>query len=165
MAKTGRPTKLTPEASAKLCKAMSTGCLEGDAAAAAGIDRGTLSRWLKRGRAEGAREPYKAFAEAFDNAAKVAKVGLLAVIHGAVRGEKGEKGWVREPSWKAAAWLLERRYPEEYGRRDRLQLTGAGGDAAPVRVDVQALLVDVEAQAAADLLLSKLGGAPAKAST
>jgi hypothetical protein len=33
--------------------------------------------------------------------------------------------------WKAAAWLLERTFPDEFGRIDRIR---AGGDSTPVRI-------------------------------
>ena len=31
-------------------------------------------------------------------------------------------------SWQASSWLLERKYPEEYGRRDRMDLTSKGNE-------------------------------------
>ena len=37
----------------------------------------------------------------------------------------------QERDWKAAAWLLERKYPDEYGRRER-------APEAPQRADVPA---------------------------
>lgn len=36
----------------------------------------------------------------------------------------------RNQYWTAAAWLLERKYPDEYGKADR-QRNGAGDEAAP----------------------------------
>ena len=36
-------------------------------------------------------------------------------------------------AWQAAAWLLERRFPSEYGRPQRVELTGEGG--GPVQVE------------------------------
>lgn len=44
---------------------------------------------------------------------------------------------VRKPrkSWQAAAWLLERTFPNEYARVIRQEISGRGGD--PIEVDVQ----------------------------
>jgi len=39
-----------------------------------------------------------------------------------------------ERSWQAAAWKLERRYPDKYGRRTRHEVTGAEG--GPVELDL-----------------------------
>lgn len=36
--------------------------------------------------------------------------------------------------WGAAAWLLERRFPERWGRRDQVEHTGRGGGPIEVRV-------------------------------
>ena len=41
--------KLTPELAAALCVLLGGGASRGQAAAMAGVDRGTLSRWLSRG--------------------------------------------------------------------------------------------------------------------
>lgn len=39
-----------------------------------------------------------------------------------------------EEDWKASAWLLERRFPDEYGR-NRVEITGANGGAVAHNVD------------------------------
>ncbi len=36
--------------------------------------------------------------------------------------------------WQASAWFLERTCPSEYGRRDRHELTGAGGGPVVIKV-------------------------------
>lgn len=40
----------------------------------------------------------------------------------------------REGTWQAAAWWLERRESEEFGRRDRIEATGK--DGGPIKIDV-----------------------------
>lgn len=52
MAKTGRPTKLTPDVQDTICGFLLTGAYLETAAAAAGIDQATLHAWMKRGARE-----------------------------------------------------------------------------------------------------------------
>lgn len=59
-------------------------------------------------------------------------------------------------SWQAAAWLLERRYPDEFGRRQRLEHTGAGGGAVEFRPAES--LGDPRAIDAAERLLELVAG-------
>lgn len=43
----------------------------------------------------------------------------------------------KEPTrWQAAAWLLERRYPERYGRRDRVAMEHSGDQENPIPLEV-----------------------------
>jgi len=44
-------------------------------------------------------------------------------------------------NWNAAAWLLERKFPEEFGRH-RLEITGENGAQIQVGVDVDAEIAD-----------------------
>lgn len=80
-------------------------------AAAAGIDRFTLRVWLKKGNREDRRKldtPYARFARRVRTAQAQAEMDDVRVIRDA-----------RSESWQAAAWRLERKYPERYGRKDR----------------------------------------------
>jgi hypothetical protein len=82
-----------------LFRAIEAGHYPSDAAHQAGIDRGTLTLW---------RDLVPEIAAAVKDAEVVAKRRLLATVSAA--------GPV---SWQASAWLLERRWPGEFGRRDR----------------------------------------------
>jgi hypothetical protein len=114
-----RKTKLTPEAQEKILRHLRIGAYVETAAAAAGISRDTFYNWLKRG-AEG-KAPYAAFAEAVEQAIAESEARDLATVLAASKTQ-----------WQAAAWRLERRFPERYGRFDRMkvdakvQLDGAG---------------------------------------
>lgn len=99
-----RKTKLTPELQANFMQAISVGATHRIACEYAGITGDTLYRWLRLG--EAGRQPYSSFSEQVKLASGRAAIGWLAKI------EKAASDGV----WQAAAWKLERRYPQEYGR-------------------------------------------------
>lgn len=84
------------------------------ATAAAGIGRTTFYKWMN--------DP--TFADRVENAQARAVAPLLERIRTAA--DNGQ--------WQAAAWILERRWPGEFGRRDRLQTEHTG---APLEVIVR----------------------------
>jgi transposase len=85
------------------------------AAACAGIGRGTLEDWMQRGRLEGTGI-YAEFAHAVEMARAKAHKDTVAIIRKA-----------SFDSWQAAAWWLERSFPDLWGRRDRVEHTGPHG--------------------------------------
>ncbi|NUN47678.1 MAG: hypothetical protein HUU15_02455 [Candidatus Brocadiae bacterium] len=99
-----RRDKLTPEIQEKVVQAIALGATYEVAATYSGIRRETIWRWVKRGEGERSGR-YKAFADAVKAADGKSAVQALANIRAAAKG-----------SWQANAWLLERRYPEQYGR-------------------------------------------------
>ncbi len=99
----GRPTKFTPITREAILQALRLGNTRTCAAEAAGIDHGTLSHWTAR-YPEFLTEVKKAEAEAQQRAVKV-------IVDAA------------PTSWQAAAWLLERRHPNEWGKVDRIEIT------------------------------------------
>jgi len=98
MKKTGRPTKFTSERRDIILDTLRRGASLAAAAAAAGVNPDTVLNW-RRARA--------AFALQVDQAMAEGALRALDAIWTAA--ESGD--------WRAAAWLLERRYPEEYGRQ------------------------------------------------
>ena len=100
----------------KLCKlkvdiiteALQGGNTRRTAAAYAGISPRTLQRWLKRGREEDEGE-YVDLLRHVEMAEADATVCMVAAVMKAA--QSGE--------WRAAAWWLERRYPDDWGRRPR----------------------------------------------
>lgn len=99
----GRPSKLTPELAATLVSMISDGAYDNVACDAVGIPRGTFYQWLAKGR--------------------VATSGAYRDFHDKIKAArtKCHLRWVKhiegDPSWQSKAWLLERRYPELWGRR------------------------------------------------
>lgn len=117
-----RPTKLTPETQAEICRALEMGATFELAAQFGGVSYASFNEWRKRGEAELARregnvkpgtrkweteQPFVQFFEATKKAEARAAIGWLAKIEKAAN----------DGSWQAAAWKLERRYPERYGRK------------------------------------------------
>ena len=105
----GRPTKLTSEVEARIVKALKAGNRLSTAARFAGIHPATLHRWLQRGATEGtnpAEAPYREFAAQVDQAIAEAEVRDVTTISKAT-----------ETDWRAAAWRLAHRHPEQWGRQ------------------------------------------------
>jgi len=103
-----RPTKLSPEIEERIVSAVRAGTSIAGAAAYAGIDPSTFHRWMERGdpkrtgRADGRYREFRARVEQASGEAEVRDVTVIAKA---------------APSdWRAAAWRLERRRPERYGR-------------------------------------------------
>lgn len=102
-----------PEVKRKLLEAIRSGATYEIAAKYAGIGRSTLHRWLAAGRA--GDPDYLELAQAVDEAESQGAVQCLALIRKSAMGG----------TWQAAAWLLERRYPDQYGRTvQRVEHTG-----------------------------------------
>lgn len=99
-----RPSKYTPERVERFLQAVRLGSPFKFAAAYAGIDHATYVNW---------RERYSDFSAQVKEAEAAAVVGWLAKIEKAAN----------EGSWQAVAWKAERRYPEEFGRRERIEQT------------------------------------------
>ena len=100
-----RPEKLTPEIVEKISCLIREGNLPSVSASLCGISPSTFFNWMKRGR-EG--EPrFLEFSESVERASSRATIDRVAHIVRAA--EVGH--------WRAAAWLLERTRPEQYGKR------------------------------------------------
>jgi transposase len=121
-----RPTKLTAETQKRILSALRVGATHEHAATSAGIHYATFRRWMQQGE-RATRGQFCEFCEAVKSAEAVAAVGWLAAIEKAA--QTGQ--------WQAAAWKLERRYPEAWGRRDRMQVEHSG--ELGVGVEVRAL--------------------------
>lgn len=101
---TGRPTSLTPDKEARILKAIATGMTYRLAAQYAGIDASTFYEWMRRGATE--EEPFFQFSLKVRQAeADGALLNMKCIESAAING-----------TWQAAAWVLERRHPHEYGR-------------------------------------------------
>ena len=123
----GRPTKLTPQVQARIVQAIVGGNDITVAAAYAGIGKTTFYEWLERGRKEAARlaassrakpkdseTPFAEFADAIQKAQADAETRNVALIAKAAQ----------EGTWTAAAWWLERKHPDRWGRKERIEHSG-----------------------------------------
>lgn len=92
----GRKSKYSPQMQAALCRWLRKGCSYKDACAMEGISYETYRTW---------QTEKPAFSVAIKKAEAECKADRIATVLKA-----------SEKSWQAAAWWLERRCPEEYGR-------------------------------------------------
>lgn len=102
----GRPTVFNQAIADRVIEGVTRGLTMKNAAAYGGISYSTLNRWRQRGQESGdADDPFCQFWNRLERAKGEAALRLLNCVNSAAEG--GE--------WKAATWILERRYPEEWG--------------------------------------------------
>lgn len=102
----GRPRKLADKLPReKIYAILSIGGSRTDAAKSLGVSMVTMQ-------SEAKRDPE--FLRGMEKAEAQGKLELLRKIKGAA-------------PWQAAAWMLERKYPQEFARMDRHEHTGSGG--------------------------------------
>ncbi|WP_245533961.1 hypothetical protein [Effusibacillus pohliae] len=104
-----RRTKLTPEIQQKIVGAIAAGNYHETACALAGIHPSTFYRWLEEGAKPRAKKGYREFCEAVKKAEAAAEAKRIQLITKAA-----------ETDWKAAAWYLERKYPDRWGKKDKV---------------------------------------------
>ena len=99
----GRPSKLTPELSNRIVKAIQAGNYAQVAARHAGIGESTFYRWLQQGQADAEanrKTSFRDFWEAVKRAETTAEIQAVGILQRAMRN-----------NWQAAMTYLERRYP------------------------------------------------------
>lgn len=110
----GRPTKRTEEVERAILSSLERGNTRKASAGAAGVGYSTFREW---------ELGFPEFAESVEKAEAVAQHTLLARIERAsVDGQ-----------WQAAAWMLERRWFGDYGRKQAVEMTGKDGGPIDTR--------------------------------
>jgi hypothetical protein len=97
----GRHSKISEPRTEAALHALRMGCTRDAAAGVAGVGRSTFYRWLEDG----------TFRDEVEKAEHMAEAAYTYSVQAAV-----------PKNWQAAAWWLERRRHESYGRRDRVEL-------------------------------------------
>lgn len=116
--KVGRPTKLSADVTERFLNAVKLGAPYELACNYAGIAYQTLLNWREK------KEPeFVEFFEALTRAEGAAAVQWLALL---------EKHSHADAKW--AAWKLERRYPRDFGRLEKVEHGGEGGGPITVKV-------------------------------
>lgn len=123
---TGRPAKLTAERAEKILAAARAGVSRDAQAAAGGVDRSTLKRWLAKGREQKSGR-YRAFRAALSRAENEAELRLVLRLQQII----GQSKDIRTAA-ASVRWLLERKFPLRFGRQDTHTLKGDAN--APVQV-------------------------------
>lgn len=104
------------------------------AAAACGVPYRTVVRWMEWGAAQAEAYGTDATELEIPEARRIFWRFWRAITHAREAAKAAHIQAIREaPDWRARAWILERMYPAEFGRVDRLRV-GGDGDAEPVRV-------------------------------
>lgn len=122
----GRPSDLTPAVQERICNFLRGGSYVETAALAAGVSKRALYEWLSRGgdakldddgnAVDPKMQRYVDFVVAVDQALAESEIRDIERIDKAA-----------DTTWQAAAWKLERKWPEKYGVKQRIEHTGAGG--------------------------------------
>jgi len=123
-----RPVKLDEELLKRIISCIRAGNYLETAAAYGGISKDTLYRWLRQG-SRAKSGIYREFSDAVEKAMAEAEVRDVAIIAKAA-----------EEQWQAAAWRLERKYPDRWGRKDKLSAELTGKDGGPIELDAKAAL-------------------------
>ena len=109
--KAGAKSKLTRKLIELVGRNIMAGNTKKTTCMAVGISQQTFYRWMKEGK-EQKRGLKCEFCESVKKAEAVLKTALVSKI-------------MNSPNWQAQAWLLERMFPEEYGRRQVIAHSGA----------------------------------------
>lgn len=107
--RTSRKAAIDAAKAQTLLDGVAVGMSLDDSCQLAGVPRSTFFDWIRKGRQPGARKEYRDLVAKVDLALAQFKQRQLAGID-AAGGEE----------WQARAWLLERKFPSEFGRRTRL---------------------------------------------
>ena len=124
--KPGRKTKLNDARLKKVVEGITAGLPYDTACALAGIHYTTFLNWMKRGEKDKSGEFFKFFEE-------VKKAEAIAEsVH-----IKNIKDAGRNGVWQADAWMLERRYPHKWGKKDHIRQEISGPDSAPIQQEIK----------------------------
>ena len=132
-----RTTILSEVIQNAMAEAIRNGNYASTAADACGIGRSTHYEWMEKG--EQGIEPYAEYADTIKKAEAEAEMNAIQniQIHAA-------------ENWTASAWYLERKFPDRWGRKDKLTQEISGKDGKPIEIDSKSLV------------LAMLGHAPAQ---
>ena len=114
-----RPTKLRADLQESFLDGLKLGLTHKLAAQRAGLGESTYYSWIAKGR-EAKSGLYREFLDEVMRVEGEAAGELLTQI-----------GQHSKDDWRAAAWILERRHPDDYGKRT--ELTGKAG--GPMQLD------------------------------
>lgn len=132
----GRKTKLTPQIIEDFARILPTVMYLETVGDYLGVERTTWRKWLKRGATEVAR--LRKPGEVPNKREELFVQFFNTVKKGKAEGEFCHLTTIRKASevyWQAASWILERRYPDRWGKKERLDATISGKkDAPPITI-------------------------------
>lgn len=145
--KPGRPTLLNPTRQAALLSAIEEGLPLKEAAEIAGISYNTLNHWQNRGANESAPPEFRQFCQLLRRSQALAMQVNVSAIRDAAKRD-----------WRAAAWILERRFPADFARQQQIEHSGPGGKPLISPYDDCEVLQRMRKQTGLKELAAKLGG-------
>lgn len=132
--------KLSPQLIEEIALFLRRGAYIESAVAACGISKDTFYRWLKKGKEDEIQSLEKKLSDAVMIALAEAEMRDLEVIDKAAQGspdklltdengnlvlnEDGKPVIIEHglrPNWKASAWRLERKFPERWGNKTKIE--------------------------------------------
>lgn len=123
----GRPPTITDDIIQKIGNAIKVGNYVEVAAALNGISKQCLYKWFKKG--QSGKGLYGKLVDVVQQSISYSEARDVAVVDKEAQGrnaEYDEKGKLLRESmpvnWKAAAWRLERKHPDRWGRREQVKL-------------------------------------------
>lgn len=145
MSKMTTHTKLTRAVADDICRRIRGHVTRVPAAEANSIDRRTLWHWLAEGVAAancdvaGCSERHHGPANHDLTYQQFAEMVMRAEADAAFLAA-GNVSRAMSKDWRAAAWWLERRLPEDFAERSRVELSGPGG--RPIEIDERSDLIE-----------------------
>ena len=103
-------SKLTPQLQAEFCKALENGASILGACGHVGITEKTYYNWINKAKEAKTKTKFVKFQECVETAKQKALFNFEQVIVSASMEH-----------WQAAAWMLERRHPNLYGKREKIE--------------------------------------------
>ena len=103
-------SKLTKELCNRICDGLRKGNYVTTCCRANGISAATFYNWKRWG--EEGKEPYATFLDKVEEAEAEGEMLHVEVIH-----DQSLSG-----NWLSSAWLLERKYPQRFGKREQMAL-------------------------------------------
>lgn len=127
-----RKTKLNQKTIDLICDGVRSGLPKKRAAERAGIHESTLYDWVNRA------EEGRLFAK-FSKSLKKAESDLMAYHLDRIKAASDDG------TWQASAWILERRFQKEFGRRQEIDHSGKidGQSSGEIGPGMQALLEEM----------------------
>ena len=105
---TMRPEKISAQLIEALCEDIAKGYSYDQAALNNGIAASTFFRWMLKGKKTEVDPIYREFVELVEEASNFSEPEALQLIRSSAKIDR---------NWKAAAWFLERRFPEKYAKK------------------------------------------------
>lgn len=115
----GRPPVLNEDMIEQICDLLIQGQTMAKSAILTGISESTFYRWLALGKRSGAEPIYAKLVERVQEATECSRFELLQQMR--IAGQN-------PVHWRSNAWMLERRFPEDFARKTQTSVQKEGNE-------------------------------------